>query len=68
VAKERSHKKEDLLCRSTSDDIWEFIRLYQEEFGEILPFDEAKRRAAEVMTLFEMIEEDDNEVLNMDLK
>ena len=43
------------------DDIREFIRLYQEEFGEILPFDEAKRRAAEIMTIFEMFEEDENE-------
>ena len=50
------------------DDIWEFIRLYQEEFGEVLPFDEARRRAAEVMTIFEMFEEDDNEVLNTDLE
>jgi hypothetical protein len=49
----------------TDDDVNEFIRLYQEEFGEILPFDEAKRRAAEVMTIFEMCEEDD-EVLNTD--
>jgi hypothetical protein len=52
----------------TEDDIQEFIRLYQEEFGEILPLDEARRRTAEVMTIFEMCEEDENDVLNTDLE
>jgi hypothetical protein len=46
----------------TDDDIKEFIRLYREEFGQILPFDDARRRAEEVMTLLEMLAEHQTKV------
>ena len=45
----------------TEEDIQECIRLYQKEFGEILSFDEARRRAAEIMTIFEIFKEGENE-------
>jgi hypothetical protein len=35
----------------TDDDINDFVRIYREEFGEILSFADAKRRAEEVMML-----------------
>ena len=39
----------------TDDDVNEFIKFYREEFGEILPFADAKQRAEEVMMLLEML-------------
>jgi hypothetical protein len=46
----------------TDDDIHEFIRLYREEFGEILSFGDARIRAEEVLRLIEMLSRIDPEL------
>ena len=43
----------------TDDDINEFMRLYREEFGEILSFGNASTRAEEVIMLLAMLAEDE---------
>jgi hypothetical protein len=46
----------------TDDDIHEFIRLYREEFGEILSFGDARIWAEEVMTLMVMLSANGNDL------
>ncbi len=46
----------------TDEDIHEFIRLYWEEFGELLSFGDASIRAEEVMGLIVMLSRIDPEV------
>jgi len=41
----------------TQEEILEFKRIYEEEFGEIISYQEAHDRAIEVATYFEMIDD-----------
>ncbi len=46
----------------TDDDIHEFIRLYRDEFGEILSFGDANIRAEEILKLIAMLSIIDPEI------
>jgi hypothetical protein len=43
----------------TDDEVYVFIELYRKEFGEILSFADAKRRAGEVMLLLQLLLDED---------
>ena len=44
-----------LTCMLTQDEVEDFQRIYEEEFGEKISYKEAHDRAIEVATLFELI-------------
>jgi hypothetical protein len=46
----------------TDDDIHEFIRLYREEFGEILSFGDASIKEEEVLRLIAMLSRIDPDI------